>query len=217
MDIRDDVRIGLTSNGRMMVRAHLTVHGDIHGKGFLKATREKALELGLRGWVGDAGNGTVQAVIEGEDGQANDLVNWCKQGPPGAVVSAVDVMWTWPEHSFQTFSISRSIRQAARLETDMPAVITTGNGIGENHVKSRLRNISATGVNILTMNRYSEGDEVTVSFKAPSGRTYKRLPCKAIRIKRLTQSGDPVELGALFADPPDDLVKEINNSVNLLW
>ena len=217
-DIREDVRIGVsTGGGPRTVRAHLTVHGRVHGVGYRAATRVQALELGLRGWVGDGGDGSIQAVVEGPDQKVEALVVWCREGPPQAVVQSVDVLWTWPEHSFQTFSISRSIRQAARLETDMRAVITTGDPPNERHVQARIQNMSATGYCVLTLGQYRMGDLVHLSFKAPSGRTFKRINSRVVRVKPLVTVDGAVELGAEFIDPPQFLVSEINKAVNLLW
>ena len=217
LDLQNDVRIGLSSGGPRTVRAHVTIHGRVFGVGFRRATREKALELGLRGWVGDGGDGTIQTVIEGIDQQVDALMAWCRQGPPQAKVGAVEVVWTWPEHSFQTFSISRSIRQAARLETDMGAIITTRTEDGERHVRARLQNMSAGGFNLLTLGEYDIGDTVMLSFKAPSGRIYKRLPCQVVRVKIPKRADKATELGASFLGPPGQLVDEINKAVNLLW
>jgi acylphosphatase len=38
-------------------------------------------------------DGTVEAVIEGERQKVASMLDWCRQGPPRAVVNQVDVEW----------------------------------------------------------------------------------------------------------------------------
>lgn len=79
------------------VRAHVVVNGKVQGVFFRSNTREKAISLGLAGWVRNLPDGSVEAVFEGERAAAERMVKWCWRGPPYAVVKSVDVRWEEPE------------------------------------------------------------------------------------------------------------------------
>lgn len=67
------------------------VRGRVQGVFFREATRERALELGIRGWVrnGEAGNVLVHA--EGPEEAVDQILAFLREGPPAARVEEVDV------------------------------------------------------------------------------------------------------------------------------
>jgi DNA ligase D-like protein (predicted 3'-phosphoesterase) len=67
------------------------VAGSVQGVGFREATRRRALDLGLSGWVRNEDDGTVAVHAEGEEQAVEQLVSFLRDGPRGARVSAVDV------------------------------------------------------------------------------------------------------------------------------
>lgn len=69
----------------------ITVSGQVQGVYYRQGTKEKALELGVSGIVRNMPNGNVHIVATGTADQLNELVHWCKQGPPHAKVAGVDV------------------------------------------------------------------------------------------------------------------------------
>jgi acylphosphatase len=52
---------------------------------------------GVAGWVHNRGDGAVEAVFEGESGDVEALVAFCREGPRGADVSEVEVSEEKPE------------------------------------------------------------------------------------------------------------------------
>ena len=80
-----------------MKRAKVVVHGSVQGVFFRAETRDRARSLGLAGWVRNAPDGTVEAVLEGDDEQVESMVEWCRRGPDGARVEEVEVAWSEPE------------------------------------------------------------------------------------------------------------------------
>ncbi|MEK7789625.1 MAG: acylphosphatase, partial [Planctomycetota bacterium] len=72
-------------------RAHVYVHGRVQGVFFRATTRDKAIALGVKGWVKNCLDGSVEAVFEGEKDIVEKIVNWCKKGPEGAFVNHIDV------------------------------------------------------------------------------------------------------------------------------
>jgi DNA ligase D-like protein (predicted 3'-phosphoesterase) len=67
------------------------VTGAVQGVDFRAATRRKALQLGLRGWVRNAEDGTVAVHAEGPAEAVQTLLAFLLQGPRGAGVDGVDV------------------------------------------------------------------------------------------------------------------------------
>jgi len=78
-------------------RAKVVVHGSVQGVFFRAETRDRARSLGLAGWVRNAPDGTVEAVLEGDDEQVESMVEWCRRGPDGARVEEVEVAWSEPQ------------------------------------------------------------------------------------------------------------------------
>lgn len=70
-------------------RQHVVVSGRVQGVGFRYFTVAEARRLGLRGWVRNAPDGSVEIVAEGPPERLRELVAWCRHGPPSAHVSEV--------------------------------------------------------------------------------------------------------------------------------
>lgn len=90
----------------MMQTVSITVTGKVQGVYYRQSTREKALELGLTGIVKNQADGSVFIQASGAAGQINQLVAWCRQGPPRAKVISVQVETVDPL-AFLDFSIVR--------------------------------------------------------------------------------------------------------------
>lgn len=70
---------------------HLTIHGVVQGVGFRDALRWEARRRGVRGWVRNRGDGTVEAVIDGPPAARAAVLAWAHRGPRTACVTRVDV------------------------------------------------------------------------------------------------------------------------------
>jgi DNA ligase D-like protein (predicted 3'-phosphoesterase) len=75
--------------GARAIRA--TVAGTVQGVGFRDATRRRARELGVMGWVRNADDGTVVVHAEGPPAAVDAFVEFLHAGPRGARVSDVAV------------------------------------------------------------------------------------------------------------------------------
>jgi len=71
-------------------RAHVKVSGQVQGVFFRDSTRQKAEELGLKGWVKNVPDGGVEALFEGPSESVREMVRWCEEGPQQASVENVD-------------------------------------------------------------------------------------------------------------------------------
>jgi acylphosphatase len=74
-----------------MITVHLRIYGRVQGVGFRYATQIEARRHGVSGWVRNRKDGTVEAMIQGEQEAVDALVEWARHGPPGASVSDVQV------------------------------------------------------------------------------------------------------------------------------
>ena len=86
-------------------RAHVYVHGRVQGVFFRATTRDKAIAMGVKGWVKNCLDGSVEAVFEGEKDTVEKVVDWCKKGPEGAFVNHIDIRWEKYSGEFDEFSI----------------------------------------------------------------------------------------------------------------
>jgi len=72
-------------------RIAATVRGLVQGVSFRAAARAEARRLGLTGWVRNQADGSVTLEAQGPAARVDELVAWCRQGPPMADVSGVEV------------------------------------------------------------------------------------------------------------------------------
>jgi acylphosphatase len=86
-------------------RVHLIIHGYVQGIFYRASTRETALSLGLNGWVRNMADGSVEALFEGLVENLHNVVEWCRQGPPGAKVTRIDEKWSDSKAEFDSFEI----------------------------------------------------------------------------------------------------------------
>ncbi|OGA14931.1 MAG: acylphosphatase [Betaproteobacteria bacterium RIFCSPLOWO2_02_FULL_66_14] len=75
----------------MDVTRHLRVFGLVQGVGYREALRAEADRLGVRGWVRNRRDGSVEAVAQGAPEAVDALIAWVRRGPPAARVTQVDV------------------------------------------------------------------------------------------------------------------------------
>ncbi|HKT78887.1 MAG TPA: acylphosphatase [Vicinamibacterales bacterium] len=75
----------------MLVTRRFLVSGRVQGVGFRYFVQERALELGLTGWVRNLPSGHVEALAAGDGEAVASLERELKKGPPVARVERVDV------------------------------------------------------------------------------------------------------------------------------
>ncbi len=92
------------------VRVHLTIEGWVQGVFFRTSTVQEAKRLGVKGWVRNRPDGSVEVVAAGKKRKIDELVHWCHQGPAGAQVRNVQVEWEDYLNNLETF-VAFSIRR----------------------------------------------------------------------------------------------------------
>src|SRR5688572_2199711 len=70
----------------------LVIRGRVQGVGFRYSLREEAIRRGVSGWARNRRDGTVEAVVQGEQSDVDRVIAWARRGPPSAEVSDVEVV-----------------------------------------------------------------------------------------------------------------------------
>lgn len=83
----------------------MKIKGKVQGVFFRASTRETAQKLGIRGWVRNLSDGTVETVAEGDSDALEKFIDWCKKGPESAVVTDVDIDMQTATGKFDNFTI----------------------------------------------------------------------------------------------------------------
>jgi acylphosphatase len=91
------------------LRAQVIIHGLVQGVSFRAYTRSQAALLGVKGWVRNIPDGTVQALFEGDKKKVEEMIAWCRQGPPGARVMQVEIVRESYRGEFKQFDIRYGI------------------------------------------------------------------------------------------------------------
>jgi acylphosphatase len=73
------------------VSVYVKVFGLVHGVRFRASMAELAFQSGVSGWVKNVPDGSVEALLEGEEKDVTKVVEWANRGPSGARVDSVKV------------------------------------------------------------------------------------------------------------------------------
>jgi acylphosphatase len=74
-----------------MIARRCFVAGRVQGVFYRASTRQKALELGCRGYARNLADGRVEVLVTGEPAAVHSLIDWLWRGPPAAHVTSVEV------------------------------------------------------------------------------------------------------------------------------
>jgi acylphosphatase len=79
----------MSDSEQQSVRLHIL--GRVQGVGYRVWTADLATDLGLRGWVRNRLDGTVETLISGDAAAVAAMIEACRRGPPAARVREVVV------------------------------------------------------------------------------------------------------------------------------
>ncbi len=72
-----------------MRRVRVYISGQVQGVFFRASCADLAEELGLSGWIRNVAGGDVEAVFEGTESAVEEMLTWCREGPPLARVDRI--------------------------------------------------------------------------------------------------------------------------------
>ena len=74
-----------------MVARQLQITGRVQGVGFRYSMQREAERLDVRGWVRNRRDGSVEALVQGDEEAIAVITEWARHGPPGSRVENVRV------------------------------------------------------------------------------------------------------------------------------
>lgn len=86
-------------------RIHIFIKGKVQGVFFRQTTKVMAEKKNVTGWVKNLHDGRVEAVLEGNDIDVSEVVEWCHAGPVNAVVDDVEIITEQYKGEFSKFDI----------------------------------------------------------------------------------------------------------------
>jgi acylphosphatase len=73
------------------IARRVVVGGEVQGVFFRDTCARAARGHGVAGWIRNRSDGRVEAWFEGERPAVENLVRWCREGPPRARVDSIEV------------------------------------------------------------------------------------------------------------------------------
>lgn len=95
------------STGENRARVRARIEGRVQGVFYRASAETEANRLGVKGWVRNRPDGSVELAAEGEREKLDALIAWCRRGPRGAEVERVEVDWEEFKGEFSAFRITR--------------------------------------------------------------------------------------------------------------
>jgi len=86
-------------------RLHATIEGRVQGVGFRAFVQREALKLGLTGWVRNRWDGSVETLVEGDQGDLEGFLLVLRRGPAASNVSNIRTSWGSATGEFKSFQI----------------------------------------------------------------------------------------------------------------
>jgi len=83
----------------------MIIHGLVQGVFFRSNAKKVAESLGLKGYVSNIVDGSVEVVAEGPERKIKELIEFCKKGPRAARVDKVDVHIEEARNEFEGFEV----------------------------------------------------------------------------------------------------------------
>lgn len=86
-----------------MVTRLVQIDGRVQGVGFRYSMQREAMRLGVRGWVRNRRDGSVEALVQGSEESVAALIAWARRGPAGASVAELRLASAEPQPSLGGF------------------------------------------------------------------------------------------------------------------
>ena len=81
------------------------IKGRVQGVFYRASTKDAADDLGIKGWVRNLPDGSVEALFQGTPDTVSRMLDWCWQGPPASTVDDVIIEHHDMTENFTTFNV----------------------------------------------------------------------------------------------------------------
>ena len=83
------------------ISVKLLVRGSVQGVSYRSSMQAEAARHGVDGWVRNLGDGSVEALLQGDEDEVKQVLKWSRLGPPNAEVSEVEeeLLDSCPRHT----------------------------------------------------------------------------------------------------------------------
>lgn len=88
-----------------MKQVHLSIYGRVHGVGYRYFSQMKAIQYGIKGWVRNCDDGSVEMIAEGTMDMLKEFIEDIKKGNPFSTVDNVIVTENTNTEGFHSFKI----------------------------------------------------------------------------------------------------------------
>lgn len=82
------------------------IDGDVQGVGYRFFALRHARRLGVKGYVRNLDDGTVEVWAEGDKEKLDEFLEYLKEGPSAAFVREIKLEWVNPQGTFSDFNIT---------------------------------------------------------------------------------------------------------------
>ena len=89
----------------MDIKAHVIFKGRVQGVFFRASAKEVAIREGIKGWVRNLPDGSVEAVFEGAEAKVMTAIELCKTSFPRARVDFAEVRTERATGAFRKFEV----------------------------------------------------------------------------------------------------------------
>ncbi len=86
-------------------RVHIFVKGKVQGVFFRQTTKTMAEKKNVTGWVRNLKDGRVEAILEGQDIDVSEVIEWSHRGPTNAIVDDIQIINEKYKGEFSKFDI----------------------------------------------------------------------------------------------------------------
>jgi len=88
------------------LRVRILISGLVQGVFFRREIADLARKRDINGWVRNLNDGSVEVVAEGDKEELDQLIHFCRIGPPRARVKNVEIDWSDFTGEFRGFRIT---------------------------------------------------------------------------------------------------------------
>ncbi len=83
----------------------MKITGRVQGIFFRHSARIRAEKLGIVGTAQNNPDGSLEIIAEGKQPELEQLIEWCRHGPPLARVGEIEITWERANGEFKAFTI----------------------------------------------------------------------------------------------------------------